>query len=304
MPLVTTTSLLAAACEGKYAVLGCNVYNLETIRAVIEAAEEANAPVILQTTPATVRIAGAEELAAVVRESATKSRVPVALHLDHGKDEATILQCLRAGYTSVMYDGSRLTFEENIARTRRIVELAHAVGVPVEGELGPIGGREEGGIDVHPIYTDPDEAARFVKITGVDSLAVAIGTVHGLYQGEPHLDFDRLRRIYERVSVPLVLHGASGLSEALVRRAVANGIRKVNVGTEVKLRAAEAIRKVLVDSNEVDPRRFMEAAKEAIKAVVAEKLAWCGSVNRAPEMWRYLHEADGSEVTKRAGSAR
>lgn len=300
MALVTTAALLAAARAGGYAVLGCSVHNLETIQAVVEAADEANAPVILQTTPATVRHAGAEELAAVARAAAAKARVPVALHLDHGEDEQTVQQCLRAGYTSVMFDGSRLPFEENVARTRRVVELAHAVGVPVEGELGAIGGREEEGPEQPASYTDPDEAAHFVALTGVDSLAVAIGTVHGLYRGEPRLDFARLRQLYERVPVPLVLHGASGLSEAHVRQAVANGIRKVNVGTELKIPAAEAIRRVLADPKEADPRRYLGAAKAAIKGVVAEKLAWCGSAGRAPEAWRRVHEANGKEATAHA----
>lgn len=240
MPLATTEEMLKRAQEGGYAVGAFNVENMEMAQAVIWAAEELRAPVIIQTTPSTVKYAGLDLYYANVAALAKKATVPVAMHLDHGDSFALAMQALRAGYTSVMIDGSHSVFEENIAVTKRVVDAAAPSGVPVEAELGKVGGKEDDLDGGSGGYTVPAEAKEFVERTGVSSLAVAIGTAHGAYKEKPKLDIGRLAQIAETVPVPLVLHGGSGLSDEDFKNCVANGISKINIFTDINCAAAKA----------------------------------------------------------------
>ena len=272
MPLTTTTNMLIEAQSTGAAIGAFNVENMEMAQAVIEAAVEMNCPVILQTTSGTAKFAPLDVFVSMVAAMAQRVDILVALHLDHG-GEALVLQALEAGYTSVMYDGSKETFEENMGRTKAIVDAAAKLNIPVEAELGGIGGKEddiEGEID----YTDPRQAADFVAKTGVGSLAVAIGTAHGIYKTTPRLDIKRLKEIRALVSVPLVLHGASGLSDKDLQCCVQAGICKVNFGTDLRIAYTQGIRDFMAQNpNKFDPRTYGKAARERVKAVAKEKLA-------------------------------
>ena len=213
MPLVTVKEMMLSAQSGGYAVCAFNVENMEMAQAAIMAAEELHAPVILQTTPSTLKYGSTDLYFAIANALAKNTSIPVALHLDHGNSVGLCIKALRCGYTSVMIDGSHQPFEENITLTKKAVELCQAVDIPVEGELGKVGGKEDDVASDGPGYTDPDEAAEFVSRTGVFSLAIGIGTSHGVYAGPPILDIERVSRIAAKVSVPLVLHGTSGVSD-------------------------------------------------------------------------------------------
>lgn len=226
MPLVTSEKMLLDAKKDGYAVGAFNVENMEMVKAVIAAAEELNAPVMLQTTPSTVKYGTLETFAGIVKAEAAKTKIPVCLHLDHGNSFELAVQAMKAGYTSVMIDGSHEDFENNIAVTKKVVDVANAFGIPVEAELGKVGGKEDDLEADADTNTDPQEAKEFVERTGVSSLAVAIGTAHGFYVGTPVLDKPRVSAIKEVVEVPLVLHGASGLSEEDVRECVERGMCK------------------------------------------------------------------------------
>lgn len=272
MPLTSPKELLADAYRNRYAVAAFAAHNMEMMRAVVEAAEEAGAPVILQTTPATLRYAGLESIVAMARAAAEGAKVPVALHLDHGDTFETVVRCLRAGYTSVMVDASRLPFLENAAFVAKVTEAAHAAGVPVEAELGTIGGAEEGGAGEEEL-TDSEAAEEFVRRTGIDFLAPAFGTVHGVYKGEIRLDFSRLEAISRRVGLPLVMHGASGVSGEMIRRAIARGVSKVNFSTELKRAFVRQLRNYLSNHpEETDPRRILLPAREAVKQIAKRKI--------------------------------
>jgi fructose-bisphosphate aldolase class II len=284
MPLVSGSALLAAAERDGYAVGAFNVNNLETLTAIVAAAAGERSPVILQASQGAIKYAGLEYLEAMVRVAAARANVPIALHLDHGTSFAQAMQCIRAGFTAVMVDGSRLPYGENAALVRRVVEVAHAVGVSVEAELGRIGGTEDD-ISVserEATFTDPEAAARFVTETGCDALAVAVGTVHGVYKGEPKLDFDRLAAIDRLVDIPLVLHGASGVPDAAIREAVRLGVRKINIDTEIRLAFAGSVRRTLAaDEGLYDPREILSPARRAMEEVVREKIRLFGSAGRA-----------------------
>ena len=213
MALTDTRDLLLQAQSGGYAIGAFNTENMEIMQAVFEAAEETQSPFILQTTPSMLKYATPEVFFGMAHGLSLASCVSVALHLDHGNSFSSAAKCLRAGYTSVMIDGSKLGFEENIELTKRVVEMCAPCSVPVEAELGKVGGKEEEIVTNDPGYTDPDEAEAFCRRTGISSLAVAIGTAHGFYKGTPVLDLARLAQIRERVNIPLVLHGASGLTD-------------------------------------------------------------------------------------------
>lgn len=287
MPLVSSTPLLQAARAGKYCVGAFNVHTLEMLQAVVEAAEETNSPLILQSTVGTVKHLGPDYIAAAATVAANRSRVPIALHLDHCSDFRTIMQCIRAGYTSVMIDASHDPFEQNVAATKKVVEAANAVGINVEAELGRVGGVEDDIVvdDRDALLADPDECARFVELTGVHTLAPAIGTAHGIYKGEPNIDFDRIGLIASRVSVPLVLHGGSGIPEDQVKRCVALGMSKMNVATELRIVFSDAIKEVFAaNPDENDPRKYMVPAKQALKAAAIEKMRLCGSIGKANDI--------------------
>ncbi len=287
MPFVTTREMLGRAREGKYAVGAFNFENMEMAIAILSAAEELRAPVILQTTPSTVKYAGFGVFRALAQELAENARVPVALHYDHGDSFESAVSAIQAGYTSVMIDGSNSSLEENIELTRRVVKRAAAAGIPVEAELGRVGGKEDDYDGGDGGYTDPEDAARFVSETGISSLAAAIGTAHGIYSGTPVLDVARLREISRRLSaaglgIPLVLHGASGLSESAVRECIAEGICKVNFATELRQAYTAGVRSVLSGDDEVyDPKKYGKTAMANVKEIVASRIIICGGEGKA-----------------------
>lgn len=282
MPLVTTKQLLSDAQKGGYAVGAFNVENMEMVMAVVKAAEKMNAPVILQTTPSTVKYAGISMYAANVKAAAKKAGVPVALHLDHGSSFALAMQALHAGYTSIMIDGSKEPLEGNIAVTKKVVEACSAADIPVEAELGKVGGKEDELECTDPGYTDPEDAVRFVEETNIDSLAVAIGTAHGIYKGEPKLDLERLSEIRKRVSIPLVLHGASGVPDETVRQCIGRGICKVNFATELRIAYSDGVKEYLKENPDAfDPKKYGSVGMERVTALVCEKIQLCGSDGKA-----------------------
>ena len=282
MPLATTKEMLLDAQRGGYAVGAFNAENLEMVQAIVAAAEEARSPVIVQTTPSTLKYAPPEAFAGMVRAIAERASVPVALHLDHGDSSALCARCFRAGYSSIMIDGSKLPLEENVALSRSVAETCHAAGIPVEAELGEVGGKEDSTVSKGDHLTNPADAERFVRETLVDSLAVGIGTAHGVYKTAPHLDVGRLSEIRAAVSVPLVLHGASGLADKDVKDCIGRGICKVNFATELRQAFTGAVRKFLAgDAGAFDPKKFGKPARDAVKEQVLARMATCGSVGRA-----------------------
>ena len=282
MPLVTSEKMLLDAQKGGYAVGAFNVENMEMVKAVLAAAEELKAPVMLQTTPGTIKYGTVETYAAIVKAEAEKVSVPVCLHLDHGNSFELAVQAMKAGYTSVMIDGSHEDFENNIAITKKVVDVAKAIGIPVEAELGKVGGKEDDLEADADTNTDPMEAKDFAERTGISSLAVAIGTAHGFYVGTPVLDKPRVSAIKEVVSVPLVLHGASGLSEEDVRECVERGMCKVNFATELRAAYTAAVKKLLEEKPETyDPKKLGNVGMEAVKEQVKIRMKMCGCDGKA-----------------------
>ena len=279
MPFVTTREMLKKAQEGGYAIGAFNAENLEMAQAIIGAAEAEKAPVIIQTTPGTLKYAAPKCFAGIVKRLARDAKVPVALHLDHGNSYDLAWECAWEGYTSLMIDGSKLAFEENVALTRRVVEMAGSL--PVEAELGTVGGKEDG-MEAKPQYTDPDQAADFAERTGISSFAVAIGTAHGIYKGEPVLDLDRLSAVREKVEVPLVLHGTSGVPEDQVRECIRRGICKVNYATDLRIAFTAAVRKTLAEQPEAfDPKKYLAEGRRAVQERVQELIRLLGSDGKA-----------------------
>ncbi|WP_248927639.1 class II fructose-bisphosphate aldolase [Paenibacillus hamazuiensis] len=284
MPLVSSTPLLAAARSQGYGVGAFNVHTLEMLQAVVEAAEETQSPLILQTTVGTVKHLGPEYIAAAATVAANRAGVPIALHLDHCTDFDLIVRCIRAGYTSVMIDASMYPFEENVRLTSKVVEVARAAGINAEAELGKVGGVEDDIVvaEHEALLADPEECARFVELTGVPTLAPAIGTAHGMYKGEPNIDFDRIGTIASKVAVPLVLHGGSGIPEEQVKRCVSLGMAKMNIATEIRIVFSDAIKAVFAaNPEENDPRKYMVPAKKAVKEAAMAKMAMLGSCGKA-----------------------
>lgn len=277
--LTSTTELLHAATAGGYAIGAFNVYNLEGVRAVVRAAEAHRSPVILQMHPGALQHGG-QALVALCLTAAQAATVPVTVHLDHSTASAAIQEALEAGVTSVMADGSHLPYHENVVFTQTMVVMAHRCQAAVEAELGRLTGTEDGLTvpEYEALFTDPAQAADFIGQTGVDALAVCIGNVHGRYRQAPRLDFDRLAALQRVVPVPLVLHGASGLPAAMVRQAIALGVRKFNVNTEVREAYVEALRGGLQTAESPDLLDLMRRAEAAMQAVVAAKLQLFGSV--------------------------
>ena len=282
MPLVTSEKMLLDAQKGGYAVGAFNVEKMEMVKAVLAAAEELKAPVMLQTTPGTIKYGTVETYAAIVKAEAEKVSVPVCLHLDHGNSFELAVQAMKAGYTSVMIDGSHEDFENNIAITKKVVDVAKAIGIPVEAELGKVGGKEDDLEADADTNTDPMEAKEFAERTGISSLAVAIGTAHGFYVGTPVLDKPRVSAIKEVVSVPLVLHGASGLSEEDVRECVERGMCKVNFATELRAAYTAAVKKLLEEKPETyDPKKLGNVGMAAVKEQVKIRMKMCGCDGKA-----------------------
>lgn len=276
MPLTTTVSMLRNAQEQGFAVGAFNVENMEMAQAIISAAEELRAPVILQTTPSTVRYAGTGMYAAMVAALAQEASVPVAMHLDHGDSFALCAQALRSGYTSVMIDGSKLPLEENIALTYKVSEMCAAVGVPVEGEIGRVGGKEDD-LESDGGYTIPEEAVRFEKESGLFSMAVGVGTAHGFYKEKPQLNKELITTLRGMLQAPMVLHGASGLSDEDVKDCIRRGICKVNFATELRAAYTEGVKAVLAENPKTfDPKAYGKEARQRVKSLVMERMLVCG----------------------------
>ncbi|MDY4060943.1 MAG: class II fructose-1,6-bisphosphate aldolase [Anaerovoracaceae bacterium] len=299
MALITSKEMFRKALEADYAIGAFNVNNMEIIQGIVEAAGEENAPLILQVSAGARKYAKAPYLRHLVEAAIEDTGVDVCLHLDHGEDFEICKQCVDDGFTSVMIDGSKHPYEENIVLTKEVVEYAHAHGVVVEAELGRLAGIEDNiNVDARSAsFTDPDEAAEFVERTEVDSLAIAIGTSHGAYKfkGEPYLDFERLKEIHKLIpDTPLVLHGAStvlrkfvdrcnkyggeipgaqGVPEEMIKEAVKHGVCKVNIDTDLRLAMTAEIRRVLVEQPDVfDPRKYLGPGRDAIKKMVQHKI--------------------------------
>ena len=281
MGLVNLNDMLQHGYRHGYAVGSFNVVSLEFLNGVLEAAEKKRSPIIVSIAESHFKYIDIEQIAPVVEHMAQNASVPVVLNLDHGESLETVIRTLRCGFSAVMFDGSKLPFEENVEQTALIVKVAHAVGVSVEAELGQVGGAEGGsGLAVarREFFTDPDEARVFVERTGVDALAVAIGNAHGLYKGEPELDFERLEALREATGIPLVLHGGSGISDDDFRRAAHLGISKINFFTEMSREATERVKRMLSeDPAIIGLQDLLYGAKETIKEVVAERIEVFGS---------------------------
>ena len=283
MSILSTRQMLLNAQRDGYAVPAFNIHNLETLQVVVDTAVEMRSPVIIAGTPSTIEYAGAEYINAMAEVAAHKYDIPIAIQLDHFEDVDAIKRNIDIGFKSCMIDASKLEFEKNIAKVKEVVAYAHKFDATVEAELGKLGGQEDDLIvdEKDAMYTNPNDAAEFVKRTGIDSLAVAIGTAHGLYKGEPKLDFERLKEIRSKVEVPLVLHGASDVPDELVMKAISLGICKVNVATDLKIPFSGALKEYFNEHPEAnDPRKYMTPGKEAMKKIVEHKIQVCGSANR------------------------
>jgi len=258
------------------AVAALNFYNAETILAHVEAAKLEHASIILQTTESTINYLGLRMILAMANAAADELECPIALHLDHGKTYELAARCIDHGYTSVMIDGSKLSFAENCEITRKVVDLAHAANVSVEGELGHVTHNDDLGIDSSSFFTRPADAQKFVAETGVDALAVAVGTAHGFYKGEVRLDFDRLKAIKAATgATALVLHGGSGVPDEVLRQAIRCGISKINFGTELKNAFTRAVKKSLAETDEIDLRKTFAPAIAAVREVSLQKIRIC-----------------------------
>jgi tagatose 1,6-diphosphate aldolase GatY/KbaY len=274
--------ILENAQRSGVAIAALNFYNAETILAHVAAAKTQKASIILQTTESTINYLGLRMILAMANAAAEEIERPVALHLDHGGSYELAARCIEHGYTSVMIDGSKLPFGENCELTRKVVELAHKANVSVEGELGHVRHNDEiGTADNGEFFTRPDDARKFVEETGVDSLAVAVGTAHGFYKGEVKLDFERLKQIKSVTgSTSLVLHGGSGVPDGLLQKAIRCGISKINFGTELKNAFTRAVKKSLLETNDIDLRRTFAPAIAAVREVSLQKIRLCQELDR------------------------
>lgn len=280
--LVNMNDLLLPAKENGYGVGFFNAVNMEMARAVIETAEELHSPVMVGTAEILLPAMELEYVAGYLIPMAKKASVPVCVHYDHGLTFERCMEALRLGFTSIMYDCSMSDYQQNVSRAAEMVKICHAMGVTVEGELGHVGDNDGTGKLLNPsdYYTDPDLAADYVKSTGIDSLAVAVGNAHGDYKFAPKLDFERIKAIAEKTLLPLVLHGGSGLSDNDFRTAIQNGIHKVNIFTDIDKAGKSGIEKGIAAGAKT-MMELMPYELEAMKAVVAEKLRLFGSVNKA-----------------------
>ncbi|MCS0671441.1 tagatose bisphosphate family class II aldolase [Cytobacillus firmus] len=272
------------AQQEEYAIPAFNIHNLETFQVVVDTAAELNSPVILASTPGTISYSGGDYLVSIGNAAAKRYEIPIALHLDHFESFEEIKKYIEFGFKSVMIDASHHPFEENVKIVKEVVDYAHEYGVSVEAELGRLGGVEDDLVvdEKDAKFTNPDQAGKFVELTGIDSLAVAIGTAHGLYKGEPKIDFDRLDEIRSMVSIPLVLHGASDIPDTMVKRTIELGICKVNIATDLKIPFSNAVKQYFTENPDAnDPRKYMTPGKEAMKKVVEEKILMCGSNDKA-----------------------
>jgi len=267
---ISLRELYKTAEEKNIAIGAFNTNNLEITQSIVVAAESTGQSLIIQTTPSAIEYAGLKELFAIIKSLIDDAKVPLTIHLDHCKEIELINRCLDIGYRSVMFDGSDLIFENNVSETKKVVELAHKYGALVEAEVGVVGRSEEGREMVLQQYTDPNQAVEFARLTGTDSMAVSIGNVHGAPEDEK-LNIDLLKTINEKVEIPLVLHGASGLSRTAISQAIANGVRKINIDTQLK-KAFKSSLQDSVEDPESDFRDIMNEAKEDVEKVVVKYL--------------------------------
>ena len=279
MAFVTTKEMLKEAQKGRYGIGAFNANNMEIIQAIVETAEEEKAPVILQASQGAIKYAGLDSIVAMVKVMADKVNIPVALHLDHGTDYYQNIKCLRAGFTSLMYDGSKLLFDENVGMTKKVVEMAHACDIPVEAELGQIGkmgDSDEPGVALEKVKESmavPEEAAKFVELTEIDFLAAAVGTIHGCRTPFAKLDIPRIEKIRELTGVPLVLHGASGVNDNEVRKGITAGICKINIDTRIRMIFTKKMKEMLEENpNQIDPRKILGPAKDAAKEIIRDRM--------------------------------
>jgi ketose-bisphosphate aldolase len=282
MSCVNMSAVLPQARKNGYAVGAFNILDYSSMRAVVEAAEELRAPVIIQTSVKTVKLWEYEPINAWYRQLGEKASVPVVIHLDHCKEIEVIKQCIDSGWTSVMIDASSKPFEENLELTSRVIDIAKPAGVSVEAELGEIGGVEdEEGVDIARL-ADPDKAIEFCSTLQLDLFAPAIGTVHGIYKGEPHIEFERLDRIARGTGLPLALHGGTGLSDEVFRRAISLGCAKVNISTSLKRSFIDSFEAYRRDHNEeYEPSKLIAHQMEALRNNVAGFIRLFGSVDKA-----------------------
>lgn len=271
---------------GNFAYPAFNTMNLEVTQGIIAAAEELGTPVIMEVSEGAIKFAGLTTLYEIMATLAEQAKVPVALHMDHGKDMDQLKRGIELGFSSVMIDHSSLTYEENVRNTKAMVEFAHQHGAWVQGEIGKIRGNEDwvNVSDTEALLTDPEEAEHFYRATGVDTLAGSFGTIHGVIKIRggvtAHVDIKRIGQIHERVSVPLVLHGASGVDENVIHAAIKSGIAIINIDTELRIAYSDALRKSLKDQpEEVDPRHIMKPVIEAVKQAAEKKLKQFGTRN-------------------------
>ena len=283
MTLVPMSEMLVKAKKEKYAVPQFNIINMEFTQAIVEVSNEENSPVILGVGEPTIKYMGMEYVIAIANAAAKNSSIPIALHLDHGSSFEVVMQCIKAGFSSVMIDGSKYSFEKNIALTNKVVEAAHSVGVSVEAELGTIGGTEDN-IYVNEndvILPSAEEAIEFWNHTNVDALAVAVGTAHGMYKIEPKIKFDVISKIYNSIPVPLVLHGGSGVPDQDIQKAIHCGISKINVNTENQVAFSNAVKQIINSNNDIqDSRLFLRVGREAVKQMVRSKIRLFNSANK------------------------
>jgi fructose-bisphosphate aldolase class II len=284
--LVHIKELFKGDVLGKFAYPAFNTQNLESTLGIVAAAEEAGVPIILETSEGAENYAGLETLFEIMATLAIKAKVPIALHMDHGKDTQLLKHGILLGYSSAMIDHSYLPFAENVRDTKAMVEFAHKEGAWIQGEIGKIRGSEDwvSVSDSEALLTDPEEAVKFYEQTGVDTLACSFGTVHGIAKitgdAKPHVDLDRIKAVSERVKIPLVLHGASGVPEDVIRQAISNGIAIINIDTELRLAYSSSLRQSLRDQpTEVDPRKIMKPVIEAVKIAALAKLSQFSTKN-------------------------
>lgn len=274
--LVSTAKLMKKASQEGYAIPAFNIDNLESAMAVSEILHEMQLPLIVQTIPRTLNYGGLSVYPAMVRELMSGCCVDYALHLDHGSSLELAQKCISKGFSSVMFDGSAMSFEDNIKYTKQVTDYALIMGVSVEGELGTIGGKEEGDTDMEASYTKVSEAEEFIRRTNVSSLAIGVGTAHGIYKGEPKINVQRIKEIHSAVETPLVLHGASGLSDEVLRDCIRAGISKINFATELRQAYTNGIKAEFQKDPEVfDPKIYMRGAVDSIKEVLREKIRIC-----------------------------
>lgn len=287
MPLVSMKEMMLKGNEEGYAIGQFNLNNLEYAQAILEAAEEEQSPVILGVSAGAARYMGGFKVAVAITKSLMEeygTTVPVAIHLDHGATFEQCAEAIHAGFTSVMIDGSHLPLDENIALTKKVVELAHIHGVSVEAELGRIGGEEDDLVveDAEAMYAIPSECERLVAETNVDCFAPALGSVHGPYKGEPKLGFKQMEEVMNLTKVPLVLHGGTGIPTKDIKRAISLGTSKINVNTENQINQAKKVREVLAEQPDLyDPRKYLGPSRDAIKETVIGKMREFGSSGRA-----------------------